>query len=240
MCERGDGVGRGSRRRRLACVAATASGVCQPSARAASGCIFKYALHNRCVSHRAQRPSNASHRWRRICARAARGQQMDLHPEIFASSVARRAFQATPVHMRYRNASMRLCSDAELQRIEIRALALTMCVSKLSRTASVRAQAIDFYTGREDPSLLGQNKTEEKQPQRKRAVYSAVREQTRYTLTYTSPLRVRRRRRRRRTRTPGPPPLPRRVAHAALVDDERSRADRPTRALRQRRRPLPR
>ena len=115
--------------RRLACVAATASGVCQPSARAASAAAFLGArCTNRCVLHRAQRPSNASHRWRRICARAAYGQQMDLHPEIFASSVARRAFQATPVHMRYRNASMRLCSDAELQRIEIRALASTMCV----------------------------------------------------------------------------------------------------------------
>ena len=32
--------------------------------------------------------------------RAAYGQQIDLQPEIFASSVARRAFQATPLRMR--------------------------------------------------------------------------------------------------------------------------------------------
>ena len=43
------------------------------------------------------------------------------------------------------------------------------------------------------------------------------------TLTYTRHTS----RRRRGTRTPGPPPLPRRVAHAALVDDERRGTDRP-------------
>ena len=114
------------------------------------GCIFGHALHNRCVLHRAQRPSNASHRWRRICTRAAHGQQMDLHPEIFASTVAMRAFQATPLRMRYRNASMRLCSDAELQRIELWRWDRRCACRILSRRLKIEARGAGLHTGHTD------------------------------------------------------------------------------------------
>ena len=198
---------------------------CVPAERSrrVRGCIFGRALQNRCVLHRAQRPSNASHRWRRICARAAYGQQMDLHPEIFASSVARRAFQATPLHMRHLDASMRLSSDAELQRIDVwrwdRRCACRIYRGGGNKRRAVRACIRLIRISR--PLRL--NKTEQKQPQRKRADLPRG---PRANTTH-SPYTRHTSRRRRRTRTPRPPPLPRRVAHAPLVDDERRGADRP-------------
>ena len=223
MCERGDGVGRCrgdgvwrvSRRRRLA----GASGALAPRPLL----HFCVRVHNRCVLHRAQRPSNASHRRRRICGHAAYGQQMDLHPEIFASSVTRRAFQTTPLRMRHRSASMRLSSDAELQRIGIRALASTMCVfCRYRGRLACGAQTYVLHGSRRlqvssdrikpNPSTA----TETHSPRGPESKNDTLILHTRHTS-----------RRRRRTRTPRPPPLPRRVAHAPLVDDERRGADRP-------------
>ena len=214
--------------------AAMASGVrrgdgvrCVPAERSrrVRGCIFGCALHNRCVLHRAQRPSNASHRWRRMCARAAYGQQMDLHPEIFASSVARRAFQTTPLHMRCRNASMRLCSDAELQRIGVwrwdRRCACRNFIARAGNRGARRGLVYGSYGSHASSDRIKPNKKRRKRNARSTALPRA---NTIHSLTYTHSLSVRRR---RRPRTPRPPPLPRRVAHAALVDDERRGADRP-------------
>ena len=57
---------------------------------------------------------------------------------------------------------MRLCSDAELQRIEIRALSRTMSCFVVSRTAGVRAQNNRFARVANNPSLLVQNQKKEK------------------------------------------------------------------------------
>ena len=64
-------------------------------------------------------------------------------------------------------------------------------------------------------------------PRRRRPEGRRPSARTQQRTTTHSPYTRHTSRRRRSTRTPGPPPLPRRVAHAALVDDERGRTDRP-------------